>query len=122
MPGAAVGATTTWGWVEGAAVLGLGAASDHRSALAFAAWFTMVSGSDWFGMPTWTGRVAAFCRLVQDPEDPHWHIRSLADLGPRPAEIADVQDLRTALREGPDRMTADSAEWCVDAGIRYVRL
>ena len=97
-------------------------ASDHRSALIFAASFTLLSGSDWFGMPSWPRRVAAFCQLVENPEDPHWNIRSLAEHGPRPAEIADVEKLRSALLEGPDRMTAESAEWCVNAGIRYVHL
>ncbi|MBB2988136.1 hypothetical protein [Terracoccus luteus] len=95
---------------------------DRRSALVFAVTFTMLSGSDWHGMPVWPSRVDAFCRAVEDPDDPHWNVRALASVGPRPEQVADVDRLRTLLLDGPDRLTADAADWCIRAMLGYVHV
>ncbi|WP_345201578.1 hypothetical protein [Fodinibacter luteus] len=94
----------------------------RRAARVLAACPTLWSGGDWHGMPTWPRRVNEFCRAVQHPEDSHWSVQALEDVGPRPKEISDIDELRRVLLAGPDRMTAEAADWCVRAGIRHVRL
>lgn len=98
------------------------AAIDRRAALLFAVTFTMLSGSDWHGMPVWPARVEAFCRSVEDPDDAHWGVHSLASTGPRPEQIADVDTLRDLLLDGPDRLTAAAAAWCITAMLGFVHV
>ena len=73
------------------------------------------------GMPSWPARVDAFCRAIQDPRDPHWELMPLERIGPRPAQIQDVGDLRAKLLDGPDQLSAESAGWCIRAMLGYVR-
>jgi hypothetical protein len=95
-------------------------ADGARAALMLAAAQGVFHGSRWHGMPRWPNVVQAFCRAVDNPADPHWQVRPLAEHRPRPACITDTAELRRLLLAGPDRMDADAAAWCVHAGIGYV--
>lgn len=105
---------------EGRMFARIEASTDRRASLLFATMYTTFSGSDWHGMPTWPARVDAFCRAVQDPTDMHWNLRSLESLGPQPQEISDVNALRGLLLDGPDRLTADAAIWCIRAMLGFI--
>lgn len=54
------------------------------------------------------------------PADPHWRVRPITQHRLRPASISDTAVLRRTLLDGPDRLDADAAAWCVHAGIGYV--
>ena len=77
-------------------------------------------GSGWHGMPSWPQRFERFRLLVDDPGAEHWGRLPLRDLGPRPDDIAQTEDLRHLLLGGPHLLSAAAADWCVPAAIGYV--
>ncbi|MFE7404841.1 hypothetical protein [Isoptericola sp. NPDC057559] len=79
----------------------------------------------WFGAPAWGRIVDRFVAAADDREHVHW--RAHRDkpwfdewFTNRPAEIADTTELRRLLLAGPDLLSDDAAEWCVDGAIGYV--
>jgi hypothetical protein len=55
------------------------------------------------------------------PDSPYWdsHEERGWTLGPRPADIADTEDLRRLLLAGPDLLSAEAADWCIMASLEF---
>src|SRR5690242_683350 len=79
----------------------------------------------WFGAPSWGHIVDRFLTAVDDRENAHWRIHRDKPwfdewFTNRPAEIADITEFRRLLLAGPDLLSEEAAEWCVDGAIGYV--
>jgi hypothetical protein len=88
-----------------------------RAALQCAA--AQIYGSRWHGMAQWTSIVDEFCAAVDDPSHSHW----LGEFPeqPRPGDIKTTADLRRLLLAGPDTLSEKAANWCIQAGLTYIR-
>jgi len=77
----------------------------------------------WWGTPWWPGIVAGFLARLDDPQHPHWgEARDwYARLPVQPAEVADRRRLRALLLDAPEALSEEGAEFCVAAGIGFVR-
>jgi hypothetical protein len=102
------------------------AASAERHGLDFALQRAALHGglacTHWWGTPWWPDIVAGFLARLDDPQHPHWGEggKWYADLPAQPAEVADRRCLRALLLDAPEALSEDAAEFCVDAGIRFV--
>lgn len=76
----------------------------------------------WWGHPHWPAQVERFMKALDSPADEHWGLdgKFRADLGAEPAGIADRARLRRLLLSRPWELSTDTAQWLVQAGIRYV--
>ncbi|MEV6057317.1 hypothetical protein [Streptomyces sp. NPDC052107] len=79
----------------------------------------------WFGAPSWGRIVDRFLTAVDDRENAHWRIHRDKPwfdewFTNRPADIADTTEFRRLLLAGPDLLSEEAAEWCVDGAIGYV--
>lgn len=79
----------------------------------------------WFGAPSWGRIVDRFLTAVDDRENAHWHMHRDEPwfdewFTNRPADIADTTEFRRLLHAGPDLLSEEAAEWCVEGGIGYV--
>jgi hypothetical protein len=73
----------------------------------------------WLG-PDWSDVVDALAAVIAEPEHHHWDIRGYPELVGRPGRCRDIEQLAVVLIQGPDRLSAAEAEWCVeDAGIDF---
>jgi hypothetical protein len=82
----------------------------------------LFSNDDWHGTKLWVHKVGAFCRQVDNPDDPRWDLykeKGWWPLDPRPADIVDTDELRRLLLEGPELLSEEAAQWCVSAGLEY---
>jgi hypothetical protein len=80
-------------------------------AAAFERWWL---GSDWSEL------VDALAVVLADPGHPHWEVGGYPDPAARPDRCGDIERLTAVLRDGPDRLTAAEAAWCVrDAAIGF---
>jgi len=74
----------------------------------------------WLG-PDWPELVDALAVVLADPGHPHWEVGGYPDPAGRPDRCGDTAQLTAVLKEGPDRLTAAEATWCVkDAAIGFV--
>jgi hypothetical protein len=74
----------------------------------------------WLGRD-WLELVDALATVLADPDHRHWEVGGYPEPAGRPGRCADTEQLRAVLKQGPDRLTATEAEWCVeDAGIGFV--
>jgi hypothetical protein len=102
------------------------AASAERHGLDFVLQRAAVHGGlaceQWWGTPWWPDIVAEFLARLDDPRHPHWGEGSKWYLGlpTQPAEVADRRRLRALLLNDPESLSEDAAEFCVEAGIRFV--
>lgn len=83
------------------------------------------SDNGWFGAPSWGRIVDRFLTAVDDRENAHWRMRRDEPwfdewFTNRPADIADTTEFRRLLLAGPDLLSEEAAEWCVDGAIGYV--
>ena len=79
-------------------------------------------GQDWWLTPAWPESVGALEVVLSDPDHRHWKIGGYPDHNTRPDRCTDIPQLAAALRDGPDRLTAAEAAWCVNtAAIRFAR-
>ncbi|MBB5157412.1 hypothetical protein [Saccharopolyspora phatthalungensis] len=77
---------------------------------------------NWWLTPAWPDTVHALQTVLADSKHPHWEIGGYPDMADRPDRCAEVDQLVSVLKEGPDRLTAAEARWCVQkAGIGYCR-
>jgi hypothetical protein len=112
---------------EGSASTSLGgfaAQAEHRGArygFVRTAAHGALACSHWWGHPHWPDLVTRFMRALDDPADMHWGENSelRANLPLEPAEVADRRRLRRILLSRPWELGKETAEWLVDAGIRY---
>lgn len=70
----------------------------------------------WWNHPRWPAHVDAFMAELRDPANKY-----VQRLGSRPAEIEDLAVLRSQLLSAPWKLSGESAEWLVDAGLRYAK-
>jgi hypothetical protein len=102
------------------------AASAERHGLDLALQRAAVHGglacAHWWGTPWWPGIVAEFLTRLDDPRHPHWGEGSKWYLGlpTQPAEVADRRSLHALLLNDPESLSEDAAEFCIEAGIRFV--
>jgi hypothetical protein len=102
------------------------AASAERHGLDFALQRAAVHGglacAHWWGTPWWPDIVAGFLVRLDDPQHDHWGEggKWYADLPVQPAEVADRRRLQALLLKAPEALSEEAAEFCVDAGIRFV--
>ncbi|MFI1801052.1 hypothetical protein ACH427_27365 [Streptomyces sp. NPDC020379] len=87
--------------------------------------FFCASDNGWFGTPSWGRIVDRFTTAVDDRENAHWHVHRNKPwfdewFTNRPVDIADTTELRRLLHAGPDLLSEEAAEWCVDGAIGYV--
>lgn len=79
----------------------------------------------WWGTPWWPDTVEAFVAYLDDPEHPHWGKAKGRDwyarLPPAPPQVADRTVLRELLLAAPEELPEAAADYCVAAGIGYVR-
>jgi hypothetical protein len=67
--------------------------------------------------------VTEFLARLEDPPHAHWgkdgdrHAR----LPTQPAEVADRRQLRMLLLDAPEALSDEGAEFCVEAGIGFIR-
>ncbi|MEV6831272.1 hypothetical protein [Amycolatopsis sp. NPDC051102] len=74
----------------------------------------------WLGQD-WLELVDALDVVLADPKHDHWQVRGYPDPDGRPGRCGNLEQLKAVLRQGPDRLTAAEAEWCVeDVGIGFV--
>lgn len=93
-----------------------------RATATLIASMTGIWGKRWHGMPEWPRIVGTFVAAVSDPLHPHWPgVANHAALEVRPPLISDPAELRTLLLAGPDHLDAESAAWCIQALLPYVR-
>nr|WP_202523955.1 hypothetical protein [Kitasatospora sp. SID7827] len=79
----------------------------------------------WFGAPSWGRVVDRFLTAADDRENAHWSVHRDKPWFDewstnRPADIADSTELRRLLLAGPDLLSEEAAEWCVEGSIGYV--
>ncbi|MDW4900301.1 hypothetical protein RB625_17970 [Streptomyces californicus] len=79
----------------------------------------------WFGSPSWGRIVDRFLKAVDDRENAHWRLHRDEPwfekwFTNRPADIANTTEFRRLLHAGPDLLSEEAAEWCVEGAIRYV--
>lgn len=79
----------------------------------------------WFGSPSWGRIVDRFLTAVDDRENAHWRLHRDEPwfeewFTNRPADIANTTEFRRLLHAGPDLLSEEAAEWCVEGAIRYV--
>ncbi|MER5747126.1 hypothetical protein ABT097_28140 [Streptomyces sp. NPDC002225] len=79
----------------------------------------------WFGAPGWERVAARFLTAVDDRENVHWRMHRDEPwfdewFTNRPADIADTTEFRRLLHAGPDLLSEEAAEWCVEGAIGYV--
>ncbi|MFB7949557.1 hypothetical protein ACFC6L_32140 [Kitasatospora phosalacinea] len=79
----------------------------------------------WFGAPSWGRIVDRFLTAVDDRENAHWRIHRDEPwfdewFTNRPTDIADTTEFRRLLQAGPDQLSEEAAEWCVEGAIGYV--
>jgi hypothetical protein len=102
------------------------AASAERHGLDFALQRAALHGglacTHWWGTPWWPDIVAGFLARLDDPRHPHWGDggKWYVPLPAQPAELADWRRLRALLLDAPEALPEEAAEFCVDAGIRFV--
>ncbi|MFJ8046050.1 hypothetical protein ACIRBX_36610 [Kitasatospora sp. NPDC096147] len=87
--------------------------------------FFCASDNGWFGAPSWGRIVDRFLKAVDDRENAHWRLHRDEPwfdewFTNRPADIADTTEFRRLLLTGPDLLSEEAAEWCVDGSIGYV--
>ncbi|MEU6212800.1 hypothetical protein ABZ891_23235 [Streptomyces sp. NPDC047023] len=87
--------------------------------------FFCASDNGWFGTPSWGRIVDRFATAVDDRENAHWRMHRDEPwfdewFTNRPADIGDTTELRRLLLAGPDLLSEEVAEWCVDGAIGYV--
>ncbi len=77
----------------------------------------------WWGTPWWPDIVAEFLARLEDPRHPHWGKARdwYARLPDQPPEVADRRRLRTLLVDAPEALSDGGAEFCVEAGIGFIR-
>lgn len=76
----------------------------------------------WWGHhPRWPAQVQRFTEALDDPADKHWTLGGKHRPSAEPAEIADRPRLRRLLLARPWELSTDSAEWIIDAGIKYIK-
>jgi hypothetical protein len=76
---------------------------------------------EWWLTPAWPDTVSALRTVLADPSHSHWEIGGYPALSDRPDRCANMDQLVAVLHEGPDRLTAAEARWCVQkAGIGFV--
>ncbi|MFG2698017.1 hypothetical protein [Kitasatospora sp. NPDC048407] len=79
----------------------------------------------WFGAPSWGRIVDRFLTAVDDRENAHWRIHRDEPwfdewFTNRPTDIADTTEFRRLLHAGPDLLSEEAAEWCVEGAIGYI--
>ncbi|MFJ9508266.1 hypothetical protein ACIRPZ_31320 [Streptomyces anulatus] len=84
-----------------------------------------VSDNGCFGDPSWGRIVDRFLTAVDDRENAHWRMHRTEPwfdewFTNRPADIADTTEFRRLLQAGPDLLSEEAAEWCVEGAIGYV--
>lgn len=87
---------------------------------AVALWAKEGTSKRWWLTPRWTEIVANFVAALGDAE--HWHWRggmTCPTPQRRPGRCGDPAALREALLDGPDRLSAEEAEFCTDCLIGY---
>lgn len=77
----------------------------------------------WWGHPAWPDIVTRFIGALDNPDDRHWGSGGefRERLGPEPEEVRDRNALSRVLLQRPWDLDADSAQWVVSAGIKYLR-
>lgn len=70
----------------------------------------------WWNHPRWPAHVDAFIAELRDPGNEH-----LGRLSQRPSAIGDLDALRSVLLTRPWDLDSESAQWIIDAGLRYVQ-
>ncbi len=77
----------------------------------------------WWEHPAWPAQVSQFLHALDDPADQHRGASGehKEPLPPQPAQVANRELLRKTLLTHPWQLDADTSEWLVLAGIRYVR-
>ncbi|WP_432127793.1 hypothetical protein [Streptomyces sp. bgisy082] len=79
----------------------------------------------WFGAPSWGRIVDRFLTAVDDRENAHWRMHRDEPwfdewFTNRPADIVDTTEFRRLLHAGPDLLSEEAAEWCVEGAIGYI--
>lgn len=76
--------------------------------------------SRWWLSPRWPRMVSEFVAALQDPQHPHWSLGSAPDLSSAPGRCRDPVELGQVLLDGPDRLSAEEARFCLQCAIGFV--
>jgi hypothetical protein len=52
--------------------------------------------------------------VLADPGHDHWKVGGFPDTAGKPDRCGDTRQLTALLKEGPDRLAAAEAAWCVE--------
>jgi hypothetical protein len=64
--------------------------------------------------------VSEFVAALQDPRHPHWSLGSAPDMSSAPGRCKDPTELGRVLFDGPDRLSAEEATFCLQGAIGFV--
>jgi hypothetical protein len=77
--------------------------------------------SRWWLSPRWPGMVVEFVAALQAPEHSHWSLQPAPDLSTAPGRCREPIELGKVLLDGPDRLSAEEAQFCVRCSIEFIR-